>query len=933
MVGASFLKKIFGSRNQRIVKKYQKQVVKINAFENSLKSLSDEELKNKTAEFKARLAKKETLDDLLPEAFAVVREASVRTLKMRHFDVQMIGGMVLNHGKIAEMHTGEGKTLVATLPAYLNALTGNSVHVITVNDYLAKRDSEWMTPVFNFLGLSVDVVITNQSPDDKKKAYSADIVYGTNNEFGFDYLRDNMTFSLEDKAQGKLSFAIIDEVDSILIDEARTPLIISGPAEESSEIYGKINKIIPGLKKGKVIKADTGKLKPEIIEVKGSGDYIVDEKEKQVYFTEEGHEKVEALLVKHNILQEGESLYSASNISLMHYLSAALKAYTLFQKDVDYIVQDDEIVIVDEHTGRTMPGRRWSDGLHQAVEAKEGVKIQNENQTLATITFQNFFRLYDKLSGMTGTADTEAYEFQQIYNLEVVVIPTNRNIQRIDNNDKVFMTVAEKYESILEDLKQRQAKGQPVLVGTASIEASEHLSNLLKKNKIKHNVLNAKFHQKEAQIIIDAGRPGIITIATNMAGRGTDIVLGGSLKAELAKLENPTNEQIAELEKEWKENNAKVLKAGGLYVLGSERHESRRIDNQLRGRSGRQGDPGEARFYLSFEDNLLRIFATPRPKMMQLLKSTCVVGEALPEMGMLNRMIEGAQRKVEGFNFEIRKHLLEYDDVANEQRKVVYAQRNFLMGETSITELVSQMLAYLVEKLVDAHIPEGTMEEQWSLDDLDRIIEQDLAINDFSVVKLLDEDHQLSREDISSKFLNKVTEIYKAKEDKVGLDIMRQFEKNMMLQILDTAWKEHLVSMTHLRQGINLRAHAQKDPKQEYKRESFNLFSEMLDAMKYQFVTNLLKVELLSEEELRAIKDKRKEQENWQQQHITYKHDEPDELLQGDRENDNDSAKNKDNVVQYQRNHPKMGRNEQCFCGSGKKYKNCHGSLSVSNEG
>ena len=808
MVGASFLKKIFGSRNQRLVKKYQKKVDKINALEEFLKKLSDSELKNKTEEFKSRLKNKETLESILPEAFAVVREAAIRTLKMRHFDVQMIGGMVLNDGKIAEMHTGEGKTLVATLPAYLNALTGNSVHIITVNDYLAERDSEWMAPIYNFLGLTVDVILNNQAPETKKKAYQADIVYGTNNEFGFDYLRDNMTFSLEHKVQGKLTFAVVDEVDSILIDEARTPLIISGPAEESSEIYKKINSMIPHLKKGKVIKADTGKLMPETIEVKGSGDYIVDEKEKQVYLTEEGHEKVEKLLVEKDILKEGESLYGAGNISLMHYLNASLKAHTLFQKDVEYIVQNNEIVIIDEHTGRTMQGRRWSDGLHQAVEAKEGVQIQNENQTLATITFQNFFRLYDKLSGMTGTADTEAYEFQQIYNLEVVVIPTNRDIQRIDKNDLVFMTVTEKYEAIIKDLKERREKGQPVLVGTASIEASEVLSNLLKKQKIPHNVLNAKFHQKEADIIVEAGRPGVITIATNMAGRGTDIVLGGSLKAEIAKLENPTDEQIAKVEAEWKENNGKVLAAGGLYVLGSERHESRRIDNQLRGRSGRQGDPGESRFYLSFEDNLLRIFATPRPKMMQLLKSTCVEGEALPEMGMLNRMIEGAQRKVEGFNFEIRKHLLEYDDVANDQRKVVYAQRDYLMGEEDISSLVNQMVDFVAAKLIDMHIPEGTLEEQWTIDELDTVVIQEFGINDFSAKALLDKDHKLSREELLKKLLGKLREIYRAKEAKVGPEVMRQFEKNMMLQILDTAWKDHLVSLMHLRQGINLRAHA-----------------------------------------------------------------------------------------------------------------------------
>jgi len=931
MVGASFFKKIFGSRNQRLVKKYQKHVDKINSWEESLKKLSDVELKNKTEEFKTRLKNNETLESILPEAFAVVREAGVRTLKMRHFDVQMIGGMVLNDGKIAEMHTGEGKTLVATLPAYLNALTGNSVHIITVNDYLAERDSEWMAPIYNFLGLTVDVILNNQDPETKRKAYQADIVYGTNNEFGFDYLRDNMTFSLDHKVQGKLTFAVVDEVDSILIDEARTPLIISGPAEENAEIYKKINSIVPYLKKGKVIKADTGKLMPETIEVKGSGDYIVDEKEKQVYLTEEGHEKVEKLLVEKDILKEGESLYGASNISLMHYLNAALKAHTLFHKDVEYIVQNNEIVIIDEHTGRTMPGRRWSDGLHQAVEAKESVQIQNENQTLATITFQNFFRLYDKLSGMTGTADTEAYEFQQIYNLEVVVIPTNRGIQRIDKNDLVFMTVAEKYEAIIKDLKERREKGQPVLVGTASIEASEVLSNLLKKQKIPHNVLNAKFHQKEAEIIVEAGRPGVITIATNMAGRGTDIVLGGSLKAEIAKLENPTDEQIAEVEAEWKENNAKVLAAGGLYVLGSERHESRRIDNQLRGRSGRQGDPGESRFYLSFEDNLLRIFATPRPKMMQLLKSTCVQGEPLPEMGMLNRMIEGAQRKVEGFNFEIRKHLLEYDDVANDQRKVVYAQRDYLMGEEDISSLVNQMVDFVATKLIDTHIPEGTIEEQWTIEDLDIAITQEFGINDFSVKELLDKDHKLAREDVLDSLLAKLRDIYKAKEEKVGPEVMRQFEKNMMLQILDTAWKDHLVSMTHLRQGINLRAHAQKDPKQEYKRESFNLFSEMLDSMKYQFVNNLMRVELLSEDELKAIEEKRREQEEWQQQHMSYKHDAPEELLQAQSEEGQNQFS--ENVVQYKRNHPKMGRNEQCFCGSGKKYKNCHGSLSASNEG
>jgi len=892
------LTKMFGSRNDRLLKQMGKEVKKINALEPILEALSDEELKAKTTEFKERLTKEETLDQILPEAFAVVREASKRVFGMRHFDVQMIGGMVLNDGKIAEMRTGEGKTLTATLPSYLNALTGEGVHVITVNDYLATRDADWSRPLFEFLGLSVKCNISGMTPEDKQAAYQADITYGTNNEFGFDYLRDNMVFSSDERAQKKLNFAIIDEVDSILIDEARTPLVISGQAEDSSELYQAINTIVPTLEiQSEEDKDEETGQSENFVE----GDYTLDEKAKQIYLTERGQIRIEGIMQEKGLLQEGDTLYSASNITLLHHIMAALRAHKLFQKDVDYIIKEGEIVIVDEHTGRTMEGRRWSEGLHQAVEAKEGVNIQNENQTLASITFQNFFRIYGKLSGMTGTADTEAFEFQHIYGLETVIIPTNQPMIRDDMADLIYLTTEEKFEAILDDIKDCVKRGQPVLVGTISIETSEFLSDFLKKAKIKHKVLNAKFHAQEAEIVADAGKEFAATIATNMAGRGTDIVLGGNLDAAIAKLKQPTEEQIEKLKAQWKVDHERVLELGGLKIIATERHESRRIDNQLRGRSGRQGDAGATRFYLSMEDSLMRIFASERISNM-MRKLGMEHGEAI-EHPWVTRSIENAQRKVEGRNFDMRKQLLEYDDVANDQRGVIYEQRNELLDEADIGEVVENIRGDVINGIIDGHIPPQSLAEMWDVTALEEQLKGEFN-TELTINKWLDEDKKLHEESLREKIVTEFDQVYKNKEEMVGADVLRQFEKAVMLQSLDSHWKEHLAAMDHLRQGIGLRAHAQKNPKQEYKRESFELFTEMLDNLKYDVVGILSKVQIQAESDVEAVEEQHRKSET------------PAEFQ-------HQSAAGIEEKPQM----PRVGRNEPCPCGSGKKYKQCHGKL------
>ena len=897
MVG-KLLKKIFGSRNERLIKAMRKVVAQINDFEPALQSLTDEQLKAKTEEFRQRLDNGEILNTLLPEAFATVREASQRALGLRHYDVQMIGGMVLHDGKISEMRTGEGKTLMSTLPAYLNALTGKGVHVITVNDYLATRDAEWMGKLFNFLGMSVGVIVSDMPYEEKQKAYNADITYGTNNEFGFDYLRDNMAFSSEEQFQRGQHFAIIDEVDSILIDEARTPLIISGPAEDSSEHYYKINALVP-----KLVKQE---------EEDGPGDYTVEEKNKQIFLTEEGHEHVEGLLSEIGLLPEDASLYDVSNINLLHHVNAALRAHVLFQVDVDYIVADNEIVIVDEFTGRTMPGRRWSDGLHQAVEAKEGVTIQQENQTLAAITFQNYFRLYEKLSGMTGTADTEAYEFQQIYGLEVVVIPTHRDMVRDDRVDQVFLTMNEKFNAIIEDILDCQKNQQPVLVGTSSIEVSEYLSGLLKKAKIKHEVLNAKQHEREADIVAQAGQPGAITIATNMAGRGTDIVLGGNFDAEIAKLKNPDEATIVKHKAAWQERHNSVVEAGGLHIVGTERNESRRVDNQLRGRSGRQGDNGSSRFYLSLEDNLMRIFASERVAgLMQRLGMED--GEAI-EHPWVSKAIENAQRKVEGHNFDMRKQLLEYDDVANDQRKVIYTQRNELMMSDDISDSIEAIRFDVVNNMINAYIPPQSIEEQWDLEGLEESIEGEFGIQS-DVRGWLKDDPGLHEESLREKILDSVVNAYKDKEKEAGSETMRHIEKAVLLQVLDTQWKEHLAMMDQLRQGIHLRGYAQKNPKQEYKRESFEMFTEMLERIKHEVVTILSRVQIRSDEEIEAMEAQRRQSSG----DIEYQHEAASAM--------GSSAETEEEHTPFVRDGRKVGRNEPCPCGSGKKYKQCHGKL------
>ncbi len=890
------LKKIFGSRNDRIIRRMSKRVKKINELEVSIQPLNDDQLKAKTDEFRQRLEKGETLDQLLNEAFAVVREASVRALGLRHYDVQLIGGMVLHEGKISEMRTGEGKTLMATLAAYLNALAG-SVHVVTVNDYLASRDAEWMGKVYNFLGLTVGVITSGQPPKEKQEAYACDIVYGTNNEFGFDYLRDNMAFSNDQKAQRDLSFAIVDEVDSILIDEARTPLIISGPADTAAEIYSKIDVIVPQLSRQE--------------EEDGEGDYSIDEKSKQAYLTEAGHDKAEELMVRIGLLAEDASLYDVGSIALLHHLYAAIRAHTLFNRDVDYVVQDNQIVIVDEFTGRMMPGRRWSDGLHQAIEAKEKVAIQRENQTLASITFQNYFRLYNKLSGMTGTADTEAVEFMEIYNLEVVMIPTHKNMVRADQPDVIFRTQQEKFNAIVEDVRERNKEGQPVLLGTASIEVSELLSSEFKKHKIEHEVLNAKQHDREAVVIAKAGRPGAVTIATNMAGRGTDIVLGGNLEMRLKDIDDKRERES--IEQEWQAQHKSVLDIGGLYVIGTERHESRRIDNQLRGRSGRQGDPGETRFYLSMDDALMRIFGSERiSNMMQRVGME--EGEAI-ESRLVTRVIENAQRKVEGHNFDIRKQLLEYDDVANEQRKLVYSERNELMSADNVSDNIENMREEVVEAIVDRSIPPQSMPEQWSVDQLEDDLRLEFNV-DLPVSKWLEEDKNLYEETLRDRILDAVDDAYKTKEEQYGEEIVRHLEKVIMLQTLDTQWKEHLSEMDYLRQGIGLRGYAQKNPKQEYKREAFEMFTTMLDRVKSEVITILAKVQLREESEVDELERKQREAA---QRDLELQHRDASATSEAAAETQSST---------FVRETPKVGRNEPCPCGSGKKYKQCHGKLS-----
>ncbi|MUK65940.1 preprotein translocase subunit SecA [Aliivibrio fischeri] len=905
---SKILTKVIGSRNDRTLRKLRKIVDQINKLEPQFESLQDEELKAKTIEFRARLEQGEDLDSLLPEAFATVREASKRLYGMRHFDVQMIGGMVLNDGQIAEMRTGEGKTLTATLPCYLNALTGKGVHVVTVNDYLAKRDAETNRELFEFLGMTVGVNVPNMPPQEKKQAYLCDILYGTNNEFGFDYLRDNMAFRAEDRVQRERYFAVVDEVDSILIDEARTPLIISGPAEDSSELYIRINTLIPQL-----VKQD----EEDSEEYRGEGHYTLDEKGKQTHLTENGQEFVEQLLKDAGLMEEDDTLYSPANISLLHHINAALRAHVLFEKDVDYIVKDDEVIIVDEHTGRTMPGRRWSEGLHQAVEAKEGVKIQNENQTLASITFQNFFRLYEKLSGMTGTADTEAFEFQSIYGLDTVVIPTNRPMARNDMGDLVYMTEAEKFAAIIEDIKGCSERGQPVLVGTVSIEKSELLSNALKKAKIKHNVLNAKFHEQEADIVANAGTASAVTIATNMAGRGTDIVLGGSWQADVAKLSDPTEEQIQAVKAKWKEAHDAVLASGGLHIIGTERHESRRIDNQLRGRAGRQGDAGSSRFYLSMEDALMRIFASDRVSGM-MKKLGMEEGEAI-EHPWVTKAIENAQRKVEGRNFDIRKQLLEYDDVANDQRKVVYELRDELMNVDDISEMIGYNRQEVLEGLFGQYIPPQSLEEMWDVEGLTTRLRADFDL-DLPLQEWLDNDDKLHEDNLREKIIEAAVQVYKEKEESVGESVLRNFEKAVMLQTLDGLWKEHLAAMDHLRQGIHLRGYAQKNPKQEYKRESFELFEGLLDTLKFDVVSILSKVRVQQQEDVERMEEQRRLQAEEAAQRQQLQHQNAENQL-----DDGEGAEEAHSpMVREER---KVGRNEPCPCGSGKKYKQCHGKI------
>ena len=910
----NLVKKILGSRNQRLLKGYGKIVKQINALEDDLVALSDEALAAKTSEFKQRIKDGATVDQLLNEAFAVVREVSKRTLGMRHFDVQMIGGMVLNNGRIAEMRTGEGKTLSATLPAYLNALTGKAVHVVTVNDYLAKRDAKWMEPVYQFLGMTVGINLSSSSPPEKKQAFKADITYGTNNEFGFDYLRDNMAFEEEDRVMRDLGFAIVDEVDSILIDEARTPLIISGAAEDSSDLYNKVDRLIPHLTPRK--------------EEDGPGDYFLEEKDKQAYLTEQGHQTIENLLIQEKILAPGASLYAPSNIKIMHHINAALRAHKLYARDVDYIVRHGEVVIVDEHTGRTLSGRRWSDGLHQAVEAKEKVKIQNENQTLASITFQNYFRLYDKLSGMTGTADTEAFELQQIYGLEVVVLPTNKPLLRQDFPDQIYLSENEKFAAVVKEIQECLAKKQPVLVGTASIESSESLDKILTQAGIAHQVLNAKFHKKEAEIIAEAGQAGSVTIATNMAGRGTDIVLGGNWEMEVAKLKNPADAQIAAIKHAWQARHDAVVAAGGLHVIGSERHESRRIDNQLRGRCGRQGDPGSTRFFLSMEDNLLRIFASDRmQKFMQRLGMG--EGEAL-EHRWLTKAIENAQRKVEAHNFDIRKELLEYDNVANDQRKVVYTQRRDLMQQQDVSGSIETIRADVFTGIVSQYVPPQSMEDQWDIAGLQNCLTHDYDLT-LPLEQWIEEDGNLDGDAICHKVITASGDYYQQKERLVGADVMRNFEKAVLLETLDSQWKDHLLAMDQLREGIHLRGYAGKDPKQEYKKESFELFTEFLSGLKQEIIRILSNVQVEEQADVDAMEAQRRASSDLDMQYHHAAVQQQQNVLVGDDGEGGEYEFGHDqpesNVVQFVREAPKVGRNDPCHCGSGKKFKHCHGKL------
>ena len=928
-----FLTRIFGSRNERLIRGYARYVRAANELEPGIEKLTDEALRAKTDEFRERLKTGATFDELLPEAFAVVREAARRTLKMRHFDEQLIGGIVLHKGMIAEMRTGEGKTLVATLPAYLNALSGEGVHIVTVNEYLAQRDADWMGPVYRFLGLTVGVIKNAQTPPEKRAAYACDITYGTNNEFGFDYLRDNLAFRLEDRVQRSLSFAVVDEVDSILIDEARTPLIISGPAEESTELYLRINQLVPRLTRQK--------------EEEGPGDFSVDEKAKQVHITEAGHEHVERLMLDAGLLREGESLYDPANIRLMHHLNAALRAHALYKRDVEYIVRNGEIIIVDEFTGRTMIGRRWSDGLHQAVEAKEGVKVREENQTVASITFQNYFRIYRKLSGMTGTADTEAPEFLQIYGLEVVVIPTHRPMVRKDNSDFVYLTQKDKFQAIIEDIRDCVERGQPALVGTTSIETSEYLSGLLQKEGVAHQVLNAKQHEREAHVVAQAGRPGTVTIATNMAGRGTDIVLGGNLEAELAAAGELDDTSRERLRTEWQARHAQVVGAGGLHIIGTERHESRRIDNQLRGRSGRQGDPGSSRFYLSMEDNLMRIFGDPVRTKRLLRIAGMKEGEVI-ESGMLTRQIEKAQRKVESHNFDIRKQLLLFDDVANDQRRVVYHQRTEIMGTEDLSAAIRGLMADSVGGILDQHMPKHAAPGDWDLKGLAEVLQRDFNTS-IDPQGWLRQEPELEETALRERVLRAVDEAYTAKAARVGAANLRLAEKEVMLQKLDQHWREHLAGMEYLKQGIHLRGYAQKDYRYEFKREAFELFAAMLDRVKYETSSFMARIEIRTPEELQ-----REEEERYRRlmRALQAQHAEVGSLLAGDGAASEAQAQVAiaaaaaqprpglrappppppaplpESAGPFVRGERKVGRNEPCPCGSGKKYKHCHGALS-----
>ncbi|MGF6922591.1 preprotein translocase subunit SecA [Paraburkholderia sp. 40] len=933
-----FLQKIFGSRNQRLVKQYQKTVAAINALEPQIEQLTDDQLRAKTGEFRQRVASGESLDKILPEAFAVCREASKRVLKMRHFDVQLIGGMALHYGKISEMRTGEGKTLVATLPVYLNALSGRGVHVVTVNDYLAQRDAEWMARLYNFLGLSVGINLSQMEHTAKQQAYAADITYGTNNEFGFDYLRDNMVYETDARVQRSLNFAVVDEVDSILIDEARTPLIISGQAEDHTELYVRMNALPP------LLERQIGEEKADGTGVEKPGDYTLDEKGRQVFLTESGHEKAERLLSEWGLIGDGESLYAPQNITLMHHVYAALRAHTLFFKDQHYVVQNGEVIIVDEFTGRLMAGRRWSDGLHQAVEAKEHVKIQSENQTLASITFQNYFRMYAKLAGMTGTADTEAYEFNEIYGLETVVIPTNRPPKRIDKQDQIYKTAKERYDAVIRDIRECFERGQPVLVGTTSIENSELLSHLLKQVSLPHEVLNAKQHAREAEIVAEAGRPQRITIATNMAGRGTDIVLGGNAEKQASFIEqdetlaaDEKQRRIQKLHDEWQTLHDQVKAAGGLHIIGTERHESRRIDNQLRGRAGRQGDPGSSRFYLSLEDPLLRIFAGDRVRaIMDRLKMP--EGEAI-EAGIVSRSIESAQRKVEARNFDIRKQLLEYDDVSNDQRKVIYQQRNELLEANDITETISAMRHGVVGDIVHQFVPVGSIEEQWDVPELEEVLRNEWQL-DLAIQEMINESNSISAEEILEAVEAAADEGYEAKVQLVGRESFSAFERSIMLQTLDRAWREHLAALDHLRQGIHLRGYAQKNPKQEYKREAFELFAAMLDAVKLEVTRIVMNVQIQSPEQLEAAAEQMEEQ-GGHLENVEFRHAEFAEAgaaapvaaeaaaaaMIGDAMSHGHGAAPQAAVHMNTDNVPKVGRNDPCPCGSGKKYKQCHGKI------